>query len=187
MPMLNPNTELKSSKPKTITGELQYNDTKNEVIFGLARAVISDAIVFDKNKRMYINNPSTTSYNRLYIRETYNIDMDNKVILEYFKMYKEKTLSSKEGMLLQVFNKIDNIDIYNELVYRDGYNIENIAILSGYDWTMSLNYPFSKKLNLKLKAENILNKASKTLINSSILLLAPSVERRFITTMEYTF
>ena len=52
---------------------------------------------------------------------------------------------------------------------------------------MSVAYPLTKQINLKLKGENILDKASKSLIDINTEFLAPSVESKMIMTMEYTF
>ena len=187
MPTYNPNPNLKSATPRTIVSELQYKKNNNKFLFGLARMSTKDAIYFDEKQKQYQNLTHTSSYDRIYIRDEYKFNMDNKAIVGFFKMYKKKYNSSGSGLLIQLFNKYNKFDIYNELIYRAGYEIKNIEMNAGYDWTSSVSYPYSKNLNLKIKGENILNKASKTLLNPLTSVKVPAVDKRFIFTMEYTF
>mgnify|MGYP002639007410 FL=1 len=55
---------------------------------------------------------------------------------------------------------------------------------AGYDYTLAVSYPVSKKMEIKLKGENLLDKASQTSINGFNV---PAVERRALLTMEYAF
>ncbi|MEA1955474.1 MAG: TonB-dependent receptor [Campylobacterota bacterium] len=187
MPIHKPNPNLHSAIPKTIVSEIEYNDNSKKITFGLAHMVMDSPIVFDFINKQYINSDKTIRYNRMYIRDEYKFDIDNKVTVEYFKLYKDSYASSGSGALIQLFNKIDKFSIYNELVYRDSYSLNSIKIDAGYDWTMSINYPLTKKLNLKAKGENLLDKASETLIDFTTQLKAPVTDRRFIATVEYTF
>ncbi|MEA3330062.1 MAG: hypothetical protein U9Q29_00005 [Campylobacterota bacterium] len=80
---------------------------------------------------------------------------------------------------------------YNELVYREGYTLNygagDIKMDEGYDYTLSVSYPLNRKLNLKVKGENLLDRATKTLIDPQGLIKVPAIEQRVIATVEYTF
>jgi iron complex outermembrane receptor protein len=187
-----PNPNLKSTNIDMFTGEIEYFNKKNKVIFGYAHKIIDDSIVYSAIKKMYVNSRDTKHFDRYYIRDEYKFNLDNKIVLEFYKGFSDKTLSPASGGLVQMFNKIGKFDIYNELVYRESYRLNtfttsNIKIDSGYDYTLSVSYPINKAIKIKLKGENLLDKASETLLDSQGYLKVPAIERRGMLTMEYTF
>lgn len=187
MPIYNANKNLESAKVKMLAGELEYKDDKYRILFGYAYKEIDKAFIVNMFKKQYENKDGTVYFRRAYIKSEYNFNIYNKIVAEVFKGYKKVYNSSSSGLLIQLFNKIGKFSLYNELIYRSGYSISNIKIDAGYDWTMSVAYPLTKQINLKLKGENILDKASKSLIDINTKFLAPSVESKMIMTMEYTF
>lgn len=187
MPVYNANKNLESAKVKMLAGELEYKDDKYRILFGYAYKEIDKAFIVNMFKKQYENKDGTVYFRRAYIKSEYNFNIYNKIVAEVFKGYKKVYNSSSSGLLIQLFNKIGKFSLYNELIYRSGYSISNIKIDAGYDWTMSVAYPLTKQINLKLKGENILDKASKSLIDINTEFLAPSVESKMIMTMEYTF
>ncbi len=190
-PTYKPNPELDSTNIDMITGELEYNDGEHRTVFGYAYKVIEDGITFSKTQKQYINNPETVYFNRIYIRGEHKFDYDNKIVIEYYKGYKDDYASPGDGVLVQAFNTFGDFDIYNELVYRAGYSLDyglgDVKIDAGYDYTLSVGYTINKALKIKAKGENLLDKASETLIDAEGLLKVPAIERRGILTMEYTF
>ena len=98
-----------------ISGELQYKTDSNRLVFGAAYKEINDALTFDKTKKMYVNKKSTIYFHRYYIRAEHHFNLDNKIILEGFKAFKDVYGSPGAGALLQVFNTFGKFDIYNEL------------------------------------------------------------------------
>jgi len=187
MPIYNANKNLESAKVKMLAGELEYKDDKYRILFGYAYKEIDKAFIVNMFKKQYENKDGTVYFRRAYIKSEYNFNIYNKIVAEVFRGYKKVYNSSSGGLLIQLFNKIGKFSLYNELIYRSGYSISNIKIDAGYDWTMSVAYPLTKQINLKLKGENILDKASKSLIDINTEFLAPSVESKMIMTMEYTF
>ncbi len=190
-PVYSPNPELDASYIDMLTGELEYNDGEHSVVFGYAYKIIEDGITFSKTQKQYINNQKRINFNRFYLRGEHRFNYDNKVIIEYYKAYKDFYASPDSGVLIQSFNTIGDFDIYNELVYRNGYAINygagDVNIDDGYDYTLSIGYAINKAMKIKAKGENLLDKASKTLIDSQGLVQVPAIERRAIITMEYTF
>lgn len=190
-PTYKPNPDIDSSHVDQLSGELQYDDNRHKVIFGYAYNTIEDGIGFDKKLKQYVNLEDTVYFNRIYIRGEHKFDYDNRVVVEYYKGYKDSYASPGAGALIQLFNKIDKFDIYNELVYRDGYSINygagDVKIERGYDYTLSVAYPITKKFKLKAKGENLLDRASATLIDAQGDLIVPVTQRRVIITGEYTF
>jgi iron complex outermembrane receptor protein len=186
-PVYKPNNDLKSSTINMLAGELEYNDNIHRLLFGYAYKVIDDSIGFNQISKMYVNKKDTVYFNRFYIRGEHHFDFDNKAVIEYYKGYKDVDYSPDSGVLVQLFNKIWNFNIYNELVYRQGYSINNIKIDDGYDYTLSVGYPVNRDLNVKLKGENLFDSASETLIDNQGLIKVPAIEQRVTATVEYTF
>ena len=185
------NPNLNSAKVDMLSGEIEYNNNKTRLVYGFAYKEVNNALLFNKMKKMYVNSKDTIYYHRHYVRGEYKFDYKNKVILEVYKGFKGLYASPGSGALLQVFNTFGKFDIYNELVYRDGYSLNygagNVDMDKGYDYTLAITYNVNKKLKVKFKGENLLDKASKTLMDPKGLVRVPIVERRGIFTMEYTF
>lgn len=190
-PGYKPNPDLGSSKVNMLSGELEYNDKKSRAVFGYAYKVIDDAHAFSPVAKMYINKEDTIYFNRIYLRGEHKFDFDNKIIVEYFKGHKDVYATPGAGVLVQLFNKFDKFDIYNELVFREGYTFNfgagDVAVDEGYNYTLAVSYPLNREINIKAKGENLLDKATKTVIDPQGLVQIPAIEKRAILTMEYTF
>ncbi|MEA2091090.1 MAG: TonB-dependent receptor, partial [Campylobacterota bacterium] len=169
-PSYKPNPELNSAKINMITGELEYNDKKYRAVFGYAYKEIDESIGFNAAAKEYINKTDTVYFNRVYIRGEHQFDFDNKIIIEYFKGYKENYASPGAGALVQLFNRVGKFNLYNELIYRESYTLDygagDIKMNAGYDYTLSISYPLNRSINLKAKGENLLDKGSETLIDA---------------------
>jgi len=185
------NPKLEDSRMKIASTEIEYTKDKNKFITGYTYKVSDNSIVFNKNKKTYINLKKTLYFNRYYLRDEYRLNLNNKFVFEYYSGYKDYKASPNRGLLLQIFTKIDNFNIYNELVYRNGYKYNygfgDIKIDAGYDYTSSISYEYNKNIQIKLKGENLLNKAFESVIDPRGLLNVPSVERKVFMNMEYTF
>ncbi|MCK9490843.1 MAG: TonB-dependent receptor [Sulfurimonas sp.] len=184
-PYFNINPDLESIKNKIYSAELTYKHNKNTITVSAGEGRAKNAIVFNPMLKKYVNKDETGSFQRAYVRFTHNFDINNKITLEYFKVFQDKYLSSDQGGLIQLFNKVGKLDIYNELVYRSDYDSAfGVKMAAGYDYTLGITYPVNKKLDLKLKGENLLGKAHEVKINGVDV---PLIERRGLLTMEYTF
>nr|WP_321266490.1 TonB-dependent receptor [uncultured Sulfurimonas sp.] len=186
-----PNPDLKSSSIDTFSGEIEYNDKKNRALFGYAYKTSNDTIVFDGVSKKYINAKDTVYFNRIYIRGEHKFDFQNKIIVEYYKAYKDVYASSGSGVLVQAFNKFGKFTIYNELIYREGYSVNygltDVNVDEGYEYTLGVIYPVSKNIDIKVKGENLLDMASETSIDPLEEVKVPATEKRVLLTMEYTF
>ena len=184
-PINNINPDLDATKLKMATGEITYKIEKTDITVGTIVAEAKDAMSFNMLAKKYVNNPSKQSSEKIFITTNYKFDVNNKVQFEYFKIYQDSDFSSDSGALVQLFNKIGKFNLYNELVYRSKYTTSlGIDMSAGYDYSLGITYPISKQMDLKLKGENIFDKASEVPINS---LNIPVMERRALLTMEYTF
>jgi len=187
------NPDLEASEIDMLSGEIEYNNDKSRLVFGFAYKELDKALVMGKigGNMMYVNSDTTNYIHRYYLRGEYKFDYDNKVILEGFKLFKDGYYSPGSGGLIQIFNTFKKFDIYNELVYREDYSLNygagEVKMDAGYDYTLAISYNVSKKLKIKAKGENLLDKASETLIDTTCNVKVPAIQRRAILTMEYTF
>ncbi len=187
----NPNPELNAVHIDMALAELEYKKDKNRIVFGYGGKIVKDALGFDKIQRKYINLEDNQYFNRIYIRGEHHFNLDNKIVVEYFKVFKESYNSPASGMLIQSFNSIGKFSIYNEFTYRKAYDVDYglgyVHIDNGYDYTVAVSYPVNKAMEIKVKAENIFDKASETLIDAEGLVKVPAIQRRTIMSLEYTF
>jgi len=184
-PYFNINPDLQSIKNRTYSAELIYKTKQNTISVSAGEGEAKNMIVFNPMLKRYVNKDGTNTFQRAYVRFEHNFDINNKITLEYFKIFQKKYVSSDQGGLIQLYNKIGKFDIYNELIYRSKYESafgEKMA--AGYDYTLGIIYPVNKKLDLKLKGENLLSKAHEVPLNGVDV---PVMERRGLLTMEYTF
>ena len=158
---------------------------------GFATSKIKDAIVVNPNTKTFINNPDNITFQRVFTRLEYEANIDTKFTLDYFQVFKDKTFSSNKGFFLKADNTFNKLVVYNELVYRNAYTDElGHDIASSYDYTLALSYQYSKKLLLKLKGENLFDKAYKSYIYDSNDPMGgffiQERSRRVLISMEYT-
>ena len=56
---------------------------------------------------------------------------------------------------------VDTFNYFGELIYKSGYQIDNLRIKGGYDVNIGLSYNISKDLSKSVKGENIFSKGIK--------------------------
>jgi len=185
------NPKLKDSKMEVTSAELEYKKDKNSVVIGYTYKVSDDTIVFDNRKKIYINSTDKMYFNRYYIRDEYKMNLNNKFVFEYYNGIDDPDASSSKGVLVQIFTKFDKFNLYNELVYRNGYTsnygLGDVSVDDGYDYTLAVGYEYNKNIQIELKGENLLDKAIESIIDREGLIKIPAVERRVFLNMEYTF
>ena len=86
------------------------------------------------------------------------IDFNAWVVFEDYGANNPDRHSKKYGGYIALFKKIGRIDTYNSLSYRDGYK----GLPAGWNYNMTLTYPYSKSLSFYLKGENLFKDALKT-------------------------
>lgn len=127
---------------------------------GFTDARLNNMIQVNPKTKTYINTTKEGHLQRFFTRFHYEFNLDNKLTFDYFKMYMKKSFSSSRGFSLKSDNSFNKYTLYNELVFRDSYKDEfSHSIDASYDYTLALTYQYSKKLLLKMKGENLLNKA----------------------------
>lgn len=184
-PNYNVNPDLESSDILLLTAEMIYSKDNTTFGFGVGRNETDNAVVFNMSQNKYVNDTEKNSFELIFANIEHNFDIDNKIKIEYFRQYREAYYSPRFGASLQLFNTVGKFDFYNELIYRSEYrSIDGVDMAEGYDYSLGAIYKLNKQTELKLKAENILDKASKTSISGIDI---SATDRRVLLTMEYTF
>lgn len=185
-PTIIPNPDLRVSKNRVIKAELEYNKEKLTLTLGGGASQSKDGIVFNHSLQTYVNNSESSDFSQFSLNLEYRFDAENKLIAEYFRAYKDNySFSSDTGALVQLYSTFGKFDFYNELVYRSSYvGIDGVSVDAGYDYTAGAIYHYNRHVNLKLKGENIFDKAIETSIKGAMV---PALERRGILTLEYIF
>lgn len=184
-PNYNINPDLESSDILLLTAEMIYTKDNTTFGFGVGRNEADNAIVFNMSQNKYVNSPEKNSFELIFANIEHNFDIDNKIKVEYFRQYREAYYSPRLGASIQLFNTIGEFDFYNGLIYRSEYmSIDGFDMHAGYDYSLGVIHKLNKQTELKLKAENILDKASETSINGASV---SATDRRILLTLEYTF
>lgn len=185
-PVALPNPDLKASKMSIIKAELEYKKEALTLTFGTGISKSRDGLIFNKTAKMYVNNSNHSDFSQFSITSEYRFNAENKLIAEYFRTYKDNySFTSDRGALVQLYSTFGKFDIYNELIYRSSYvGLDGVSVDAGYDYTTGAIYHYNKHFNLKLKGENIFDKAIETSLSGTKI---PALERRAILTLEYIF
>ncbi|MFA5234856.1 MAG: TonB-dependent receptor [Sulfurimonas sp.] len=185
-PVITPNPNLKVSKNRIMKAEIEYKKEKLALTFGTGVSKSKDGIVFNQTEGTYVNSNKNSDFSQFFINLEYRFSVENKLLAEYFRAYKDNySFTSDKGALVQLYTTFGKFDFYNELVYRSSYvSVDGVYMDAGYDYTAGAIYHYSENLNIKLKGENIFNKAIETSINGAKI---PALERRGILTLEYIF
>ncbi len=189
---IKPNVDLEPFKINIVSATSTYNFSKNTVAdIGLAIAEVEDAIGINPIDKQFINISKTIHFSRAFLRFKHNFDFDNRLTIDWFKVFKDKSFSPSSGFSLQIFNKIGNFDIYNELVYRESYTNEiGKELDAGFDYTLAIAYPVSRQSIIKLKGENIFDTASEVYIYDNPMqegIYEPARQQRVLASWEYEF
>ncbi len=184
-PNYNINPDLESSEILLLTAEAIYTKNDTTFGFGIGRNEADNAIAFNMSQNKYVNIAEKNSFELIFANIEHNFNSDNKVRAEAFRQYRDNYYSPRLGASIQLFNTIGEFDLYNELIYRSEYrSVDGVDMDAGYDYSLGAIYQLNKQTELKLKAENILDKASQTSING---VSVSAVDRRVLFTLEYTF
>jgi len=184
-PNYNINPNLNSATTQTMTVELVYKYQNTKISLSGGNSTKKNAIVFDRVQNQYVNSKDNKHLSRVYTNLEHSFDVNNKLIIDFFKLYSKNNFSPTEGMYIQLFNKVGKVDIYNELIYRSSYrSFDGINMPAGNNYTIGLIYPLGKRIDIKLKGENLLDKATQVPISNVKI---QAIDRRALVTMEYTF
>ncbi len=162
------NTDLKDEDRYAALTELHYKTEKTSSSIRLMHAIVENQMYLNDQKT-YINRDSKVTMTGVYVSHEYNFDLNNKIAMSAYtaKNNQPSDKSSAHGAMIQVFNTWGDFDLYNEVIYKAGYDYDvtpttSVSVDDGYDYTVAFAYHPTKDLTLSLKGENLLDKAIET-------------------------
>lgn len=160
--IVNGDPELKPMEVDNYSGELIYIHENHNLSFMYMQMHIRDPIRVNA-QQMHYNWDVHAVFHDYGFDYTYTFNQDHKLMLEYYftEHNRPSTASPGAGGYVKLFNTVGMFDIYNELIYREGYYSKGslMHVKDGYDWTASISYEVNKELSLALKGENLLDKS----------------------------
>lgn len=192
----NGNANLDPEKRDMLTGEIAYTKSSHKLKFQTYFARTSDNIYTNTSTFMYDNYTKNIDSYGANVAYTYNFNSLNKLDIAYFlTKTKDKMLQTQDttyGGNIRLLNTYNNIDIYNGLIYKGGYE----GLSDGFDYNFAITYHHTKDLSFSIKGENVFDKALKSIYKAvdvtnptSITTIGPvsSIDQRFWISMEYLF
>ena len=141
---------------------LKYKKNAEELEIVYAKNRLHNIIVYDRNNPYgYTNTDKNVDYTRYQIKYTHHFNIENKIILDLYtgNNSNDVVLSPQYAGFLQLFNKIDKLDIYNELIYKSAYKYLGLSMDASFNYTLALKYHINKDLSVGLRGENLFNDA----------------------------
>ncbi|SMC08546.1 TonB-dependent receptor plug domain-containing protein [Nitratiruptor tergarcus] len=135
----------------------------------------------------YYNIPNKIYFDFIEAKAQYQFDPKNRVTLYIIKgRNSQKKFSPDIHINLQAFNSFDNIDIYNELLYKNSYTYFGTSVTDSLDYTVAIKYRINNDLSIGLRGENLFGKGFKQAYRK-INTAYPTTDRKILLNMEYTF
>jgi len=180
------NPDLDYTEPTLLTLGVKYKNAHHEVDLRAASIKVKNKITYDPTKGFY--NIDEKTYEQYEVKYTYIIDSQNKISFDIYTGSNAETanMSPSAGGHIIAYNTYKKFDFYNELDYRNSYELYGIKADNSYNFTSAVKYHYSKDLSFGLKGENIFNKSFQQIYNG----LEEPIEvfdQKFWLNMEYLF
>ncbi|MEM3846171.1 MAG: TonB-dependent receptor [Candidatus Parvarchaeota archaeon] len=159
---LSPNGQLQNEYFRGLSTEFSYTKHSNRLSFMYAYMSLKNPIELNLNPFGAFNSQETIFDNFFDMNATHYFSPQDSISVDYF-VVKSNTpnYSPNQGGFIKLFNKINHIYVYNELIYRNGYDGFGFHINASYTWDSSIKYKFKNGFSIFLKAQNILNSSPK--------------------------
>ena len=190
-----PNPNLGAEHFQNLIGEWKYETGRHRFQVGGIWQQKRDAIVIDLRRNTFANSSRVIDVTKAYLDYTYTFDEHHRLELEYYRGWFLDDVtagSSIAGGALRLFDSWGDWDLYNELVYRQGYTFPlpqqlggPIPVRNGWDYTVALQWHPRHDLTLSLKGENLLNHALESPVYG--LGAVPIFDRKVSFGVEYFF
>jgi len=180
------NTDLETEVYTSVFQEISYKNenTLSKVVFGYGKN--ENLPILDSN--FTIQNSDITLYASslaleftLYFRENDKLELRFDYVMGAHN-------NDYSNYVIRMLNSVGNIDIFNELIINAWYdNVE-----TGYDYSAGVTYKLVDDFSLKLKGENLLNKALKQqyyyeLVPTRKTVDVSTIDRKITFSLEYLF
>ena len=129
-----------------------------------------------------------SKYQRLELKYKYIYNKRNKLYIDYFIAQNSRNIniSPNQGLNVRVYNRYRNFDIYNELIYKNAYELYSVSVAPSFEYSFACKYHVSKDLSLGVKGDNIFNSGYKQVYDGYSTPVMVS-DQRFWINLEYLY
>lgn len=152
--------DLKNESKKIYSLEGVYEDAKNKLSLYTNYVEIEDSIILDLSKLGYVNSDAKFNGGGFNIDYKRKFDAQNEINLNLYRFHSSAGTykSPRQGAIVRAFQKLENFDFYEELIFKDGYKYGgHTDIEDSYNLSLGINYHISKDIVISLKGENLLD------------------------------
>lgn len=112
----------------------------------------------------FINVDHRITTNGLQFDYEYSFSDRDKLQFNYYTSTLSETINnSTKGGFIKFMGGYQKFDYFTSLIYRNAYEYLNLDIPDSFDMSLGVTYHVTKDLSYSLKANNILNKSTKSL------------------------
>ncbi len=157
------NNYLEDIDVNVLTLEMRYTRENSVLKFYYKRCNVKNAFTADPDTGELINKKDTDRFNVFSVRYIHSINLFNKLELNYWLTDKDlpQKFSPQKGGYIKILTEYKKFQMYNELTYRESYEPYGIKISERFDYNIALSYRFPYEWYVKIKGENLLNRAVK--------------------------
>ncbi len=176
--------------PLSATGEVVFHSDMAKLNMGLGYVKVKDNIVPD-SRGLPTNDSRTLEYKPLFLDIEYKIAEDHKLQTGYSAFLDpEIEMSPLEGAYIRILSSFHRLSAFGELIYRKGFSYRGKEIKAGYDLSAGISYNLTEDFSVKLKGENLLNKALEIpyfALQGSNVVSYPVKRRTFYLSVDWVF
>ncbi|ACO03651.1 MAG TPA: hypothetical protein DEP48_03435 [Persephonella sp.] len=146
-----------------LTLEMRYIRKNSILKFYYKRCNVEKRFTTDPVTGRLVNRQGTERFNVFSIRYIHNLNFYNKLEFNIWLTDNDipQRFSPQEGGYLKLFTEYKRFQMYNELIYRGSYEPYGIKISERFDLNIAFSYRFPYDWYVKIKGENLLNRAEK--------------------------
>lgn len=112
----------------------------------------------------FINVDHTITSEGILFDYEYSFTDRDKIHLNYYTSTLSETINnSTKGGYIKYMGGYQKFDYFTSVIYRNGYDYEGLTIHDSFDMSLGVTYHATKDLSYSIKANNILDKSTKSL------------------------
>jgi iron complex outermembrane receptor protein len=165
------NIEFKDSNSKkidnqeykyyTIESTYTHGDSKFNIEYYNVR--INDFVYFTPIG--FINVPYEIKTDGMIFNYDYDFNKNNKLKLNYyFTNLNRNFTNSYKGGYIKFLGHYQKLGYFSSLIYRNGYNYEGVYVDDSFNLNLGVSYNFTKNLSFSIKANNLLDKSTQSIV-----------------------
>lgn len=179
--------KIDSQKYKYFTFDTAYTYNKSRISLEYFNVHIDDYI-YHENSIGFINIDHTIKTNGFIFDYLYNINKTSKVELNYFSsQLTENENNYTHGGYFKYMQSFDKFSYFASVLYRKGFTYMDLDVDDSFDLNLGATYNFTKNLSFSLKAANLLDKSTQSIINGPTLSLIDDYDREISFSLNWRF